>query len=95
MSPHGVGLILEFVGVRFSTIAALCQPSEDATHILCHGYDGYTTNLPMIEAMKDDVLLVHQADGEALSVEHGGPVRMVTHSSMLGRARNGSIESGS
>ena len=69
---------LEFVGVRFSTIAALCQPSEDATHIFCHGSDGYTTNLPMIEAMKNDVLLVHQANGEALSVEHGGPVRMVT-----------------
>ena len=32
----------------------------------------------MIEAMKNDVLLVHQANGEALSVEHGGPVRMVT-----------------
>ena len=40
--------------------------------------DGYTTNLPLAEALKDDVLLVHTVDGEPLPREHGGPVRMIT-----------------
>jgi DMSO/TMAO reductase YedYZ molybdopterin-dependent catalytic subunit len=45
---------------------------------MAHGYDGYTTNVPLEEALKEDVLLVHGADGGPLPVEHGGPVRMIT-----------------
>ena len=38
----------------------------------------YTTNLPLEEALKPDVLLVHTADGAPLPLEHGGPCRMIT-----------------
>ena len=65
-------------GVRFSTVAALAEPTENAHFIVCYGYDNYTTNLPLAEALKDDVLLVHTADGYPLPREHGGPVRMIT-----------------
>jgi DMSO/TMAO reductase YedYZ molybdopterin-dependent catalytic subunit len=65
-------------GVRFSTVVAAAEPTEDARFVLCHAYDGYTTNLPLAEALKDDVLLVHTADGQPLPREHGGPVRLVT-----------------
>lgn len=65
-------------GVRFADIAALAEVRDDARHILCHGYDGYTTNVPLVEAMKPDVLLAHGVFGDALSIEHGGPVRMIT-----------------
>jgi len=65
-------------GVAFSTLAALAGPLPSATHVLAHAYDGYTTNLPIEEAMKDDVLLVHTSDGGPLPREHGGPVRMIT-----------------
>jgi DMSO/TMAO reductase YedYZ molybdopterin-dependent catalytic subunit len=65
-------------GVRVSTVLALAEPEEGATYLLCHATDGYTTNLPLEEALKDDVLLVHTADGLPLSREHGGPVRMIT-----------------
>jgi DMSO/TMAO reductase YedYZ molybdopterin-dependent catalytic subunit len=65
-------------GVRFSTVAALVEPDERATHIVCHAYDGYDTNLSLAEALKDDVLLVHTAVGAPLPPEHGGPVRMIT-----------------
>jgi len=30
---------------------------------MTYAYDGYTTNLPLEEALKDDVLLVHTAEG--------------------------------
>ncbi|MFM8409013.1 MAG: molybdopterin-dependent oxidoreductase [Alphaproteobacteria bacterium] len=65
-------------GVRFGTICALARPHEEAAHVLCHGHDGYSTNLPLAEALKDDVLLVHAVDGAPLPLEHGGPVRVVT-----------------
>jgi DMSO/TMAO reductase YedYZ molybdopterin-dependent catalytic subunit len=69
---------LKWEGVRFSTLAALAGPLDGASHVLCYGYDGYSTNLPLEEALKDDVLLVHQVDGGPLPLEHGGPCRMIT-----------------
>ena len=69
---------LEWGGVRFSDVAALVQPHDDATHVMCHGYDGYTTNLPLEEALKPDVLLAHAVNGRPLPDLHGGPVRMIT-----------------
>ena len=65
-------------GVRFSTLAALADPHDDATHVMVHGYDGYTTNVSLAEALKDDVLVTWEVDGEPLPMEHGGPVRMIT-----------------
>ena len=65
-------------GVRFSELAALAVPDDDVEHVMCHGYDGYTTNVSLVELMKRDVLLVHTADGRPLPREHGGPVRLIT-----------------
>jgi DMSO/TMAO reductase YedYZ molybdopterin-dependent catalytic subunit len=65
-------------GVQLSAVLALARPTAAATHVITHAYDGYTTNLPLEEALKDDVLLVHTAEGQPLPVEHGGPVRVIT-----------------
>jgi len=65
-------------GVRLETVLALARPLPSATHLMCHATDGYSTNLPLEEALKPDVLLVHAVDGAPLSTEHGGPVRVVT-----------------
>jgi DMSO/TMAO reductase YedYZ molybdopterin-dependent catalytic subunit len=64
-------------GVRFSTLAHLAQVHSSATHVFISGYDGYTTNLQLDEAMDNDVLIVHTWDGKPLTREHGGPVRMI------------------
>jgi DMSO/TMAO reductase YedYZ molybdopterin-dependent catalytic subunit len=71
-------LDLRWKGVRVSDLLALCEPAPDATHLLCHAYDGYSTNLSIAEALKPDVLLVHTVNGGPLPREHGGPVRMIT-----------------
>jgi DMSO/TMAO reductase YedYZ molybdopterin-dependent catalytic subunit len=70
-------LDLTFRGVRFETVAALARPLPEATHVMCHATDGYSTNLPLEEALKPDVLLAHTVGGQPLPAEHGGPVRMV------------------
>lgn len=71
-------LNMNWRGVRLLDLAALVHPHDDATHILCHGYDDYTTNISLEEALKPDVLLVHTVEGAPLPEEHGGPVRMIT-----------------
>ncbi|TDE15340.1 molybdopterin-dependent oxidoreductase [Dyadobacter psychrotolerans] len=65
-------------GVKLADLAALVVPKPTATHVLCHAYDKYTTNLSLEEALKEDVLLVHTADEKPLERDHGGPVRMIT-----------------
>lgn len=70
-------LDVAFGGVRLETILALARPRPEATHVMTHAPDGYSTNLPLEEALKPDVLLVHAVDGKPLATEHGGPVRVV------------------
>ena len=41
---------LEWRGVRVSDLLALAAPRENAEFLMCHAYDGYTTNVTMIEA---------------------------------------------
>jgi len=72
-------------GVRFSSLAEMAVPTDDAKFVLCTGYDRmpgsdipYTTNIPLDRAVEDDVLLVHTWEGRPLPREHGGPVRMIT-----------------
>src|ERR1700712_4178623 len=69
-------LNIDWKGVRMLDLAAIAQPKDVATHIMCYGYDDYSTNLSIEEALKPDVLLVHTAEGRPLAKEHGGPVRM-------------------
>lgn len=65
-------------GVRLADVLAAADPLETARFVMCHAYDGYTTNLPLAEALKPDVLLAHTFDGRPLEAEHGGPCRVVT-----------------
>ncbi|MFO0585533.1 MAG: molybdopterin-dependent oxidoreductase [Anaeromyxobacter sp.] len=71
-------LDLALGGVALETVLALARPRAEATHLMCHGADGYSTNLPLEEATKPDVLVVHTAEGAPLPAAHGGPVRIVT-----------------
>lgn len=71
-------LNMTWKGVSLLDIAALVQPKATATHIMCYGYDTYTTNVAIEEALKPDVLLAHTVEGEPLALEHGGPLRMIT-----------------
>jgi DMSO/TMAO reductase YedYZ molybdopterin-dependent catalytic subunit len=66
-----------FRGVRLETVLALARPTADATHVMSHAPDGYSTNVPLEEAVKPDVLLVHAVEGKPLAKDHGGPVRIV------------------
>jgi len=68
---------LRWTGVRLNALLALARPRAEATHVMLHGRDGYSANLPLEEALKDDVLVARELGGKPLPVEHGGPARVV------------------
>ena len=68
----------EFTGVPFPTLAAAAGVRDDATHVLFHALDGYTTDLPLSACMREETMLVWGFDGEELPADHGGPLRVVT-----------------
>ncbi|MHC4840210.1 MAG: molybdopterin-dependent oxidoreductase [Planctomycetota bacterium] len=62
-------------GVRWPVFLDVLNVSPDTTHAMFHGYDGYSTNLPLAELEKPDCMIIHSFDSEPLGREHGGPVR--------------------
>jgi len=64
-------------GVRATDLLALARPKEEGRFVSFTSYDGYTTNVPMAEFARDDVLLAHSWEGRPLTRQHGGPVRVV------------------
>lgn len=68
---------MEWEGVAFFTLADLVRPKPEATHVYFKSYDGYSTNSPLAVCMDDDVLVAHKWNGQPLSVDHGGPARVV------------------
>jgi hypothetical protein len=50
----------------------------DARYVLAHGYDGgWTTNLPLDDFLAEDALVAFLHDGEPVTLEHGGPARLI------------------
>ncbi len=64
-------------GISFRQVAERTGVRPEATHVLLHCLDEYTTNLPLRTLMDDDVLVALRHEGEALPAEHGGPIRLV------------------
>ena len=64
-------------GVAFFTLADLVRPKANATHVYFKSYDNYSTNNPIEVCMDDDVLLAHAWNGKPLTVDHGGPARVI------------------
>jgi len=50
--------------------------TDKAMYLIVGCYGGYTTNLPVEDVMKGQALVATNADGAALTPEHGGPARL-------------------
>jgi DMSO/TMAO reductase YedYZ molybdopterin-dependent catalytic subunit len=66
-----------FVGVPVSEVARRAGPEPGAAHVLIHAPDGWSSNLPREDLLREEVLLAHSHDGRPLEPEHGGPLRLV------------------
>ena len=66
-----------FRGVHWRDLAEVVQPKPDARFVVAHAEHGFTSNVPL-EFLEDDLaLLATEADGEALTPDHGWPLRLV------------------
>jgi DMSO/TMAO reductase YedYZ molybdopterin-dependent catalytic subunit len=69
-----------FRGVHWSELAKLCRPLSSARFVVAHAEAGFTSNVPL-DALEDEhALVVYEADGAALTPDHGWPLRLVVPS---------------
>ena len=64
-------------GVRLATIMDRVRPRRSGGFIIFEAAGGYTSNVPIRETRKENVILAHSFFGEKLPQEHGAPVRVV------------------
>lgn len=68
---------MDWSGVQARQLLQLAAPLAEAKYVTLHGYDGYTTNISLEALLDDDVIIAHSVFGQALTRQHGGPVRMI------------------
>lgn len=68
-------------GYGVDALVQRAGPLPGAKHALVHCYDsvGYTTNLTLGDLLGHDNLLATHHDGQPITPEHGGPVRLIVH----------------
>jgi len=66
-----------FKGVHWRELATLCRPKPEARFAIAHAEHGFTSNVPLAALEDEQALVVYEADGEPLTPEHGGPVRLL------------------
>ncbi len=64
-------------GVSTRDLLDHVMPKADADYVMLTSYDGYTTNLPLADFAAEDAILATAWEGQPLSRDHGGPMRLV------------------
>jgi DMSO/TMAO reductase YedYZ molybdopterin-dependent catalytic subunit len=67
----------EWEGIPFPVLAERARLKPEANWVIAHCEYGYTSNLSLQAMMDDDVLVAWANRGEALTPEHGYPLRLV------------------
>lgn len=62
-------------GVQLSVLAERAGVTGDARHVILEAAHGYTANVPLAEATRDDCLVTYRLDGKPFARQHGAPVR--------------------
>lgn len=64
-------------GVSVDTLLEHVELDPQAAFITAYSYEGYTTNLPLSEALNGQAFVAYEYDGKPITPEHGGPARLV------------------
>ena len=67
----------QWEGVSVREVLSLVSPLPQAHFVLVHADPDYTTNLPLEELLKENILLAWKHNGQDLAPEHGWPLRLV------------------
>lgn len=68
---------LLFEGVRVADVLALAGPRAEATTIVFHAIDDYTTSLPYADVLDRDLMLASSINGRVLDEMRGFPFQLV------------------
>jgi DMSO/TMAO reductase YedYZ molybdopterin-dependent catalytic subunit len=66
-----------FEGIPVRAILERARPKPEAGFVLVHAAPDYTTNLPLDDLDREANLLALRHNGEPLTAEHGGPIRLL------------------
>lgn len=69
-------------GVAFRELLARARPRPEASHVMVLGHAGetrygYSTNLPLADLDRPEVVFAWRQNGQDLSPDHGWPLRLV------------------
>ena len=68
---------MRFRGVHWRELARLVEPKPTAHFVVAHAEQGFTANVPISYLEDENALLAYEANGEALTPDHGWPLRLV------------------
>jgi DMSO/TMAO reductase YedYZ molybdopterin-dependent catalytic subunit len=66
----------DWEGVPVSEVMKLVKLRPEATHVMIHAENNYTTNLPLADFLLEANMLVDKRNGELITAEHGAPLRL-------------------
>ncbi len=67
----------KWTGVKVADLAAKAKLKSTARYVIFEAAHDYTSNVPLREAMRPNVLVAHKYEGQAIPEAHGAPVRAV------------------
>ena len=65
----------KWAGIRITEIIKRVGVKNSARFVIFEGHAGYSSNIPLDEAVKENVILAHQFFGKRLPIAHGAPLR--------------------
>jgi DMSO/TMAO reductase YedYZ molybdopterin-dependent catalytic subunit len=68
---------ITWAGIKYLDLEKLVGVKPEAKFLIQYGLDGYSTNVPLADVRKENVLLAYELKDKPLPQEHGWPLRMI------------------
>ena len=65
----------QWKGVQLSLLAEKAGIKSEAKHVILEAANGFTSNAPLADALKDNCLVTYRLNGKPFQLQHGAPVR--------------------
>lgn len=62
-------------GVQIKALAELAELKDGVKHVILEAAHGFTANVPLDEATRDNALITYRLNGKPFELRHGAPVR--------------------
>jgi len=77
---EGWSVTIFWEGVLVRDLIAEANPSPNATVVIFHAYDGYTTSFPLDYILENDIIMAYTMNNVTLPPERGFPFELVAES---------------